>query len=69
MDTNSEQYQKALSQFRLNLGGILHPLRRYGQDVYVEQLIPEIVKLALQLHDRLDGKDIPIQAKEFTYPP
>ena len=62
-------YDKAITQFRLQMGGLLHPLRRYGQQEYVDLVIPEIVNLAMQLHLRLSGIDTPIEAKEFHYTP
>lgn len=53
--------KKAIAQFRLQVGGVLKPLRMYGQDHYVDTAIPIIVELALKLHERLNGNDVPIE--------
>ena len=52
--------EKAIGQFRLQLNGVMSPFHFYGQDAFVPPAIEEIVKLALKLHERLSGKDIPI---------
>lgn len=56
-----EQWEKAIGQFRLALNGILAPLRLYGQGLYVDSAMEEIVSLAIQLHLKLYGVDIPFQ--------
>lgn len=56
--------EKAIGQFKMQLNEVFAPFTgkvHYGQDVYVPQMVKEIVKLALQLHERLNGKDIPIK--------
>ena len=56
--------EKAIGQFKLQLNGAMQPFCgkvSYGQGIYVPQAIEEIVKLALLLHRRLNGEDIPIQ--------
>ena len=58
MDT--EQRQKAIGQFRLQLNGVFEPFLCYGLQDFVPEAIREVVILALQLHDRLSGKDVPI---------
>jgi len=55
---------KAIFQFKGQLAEMLQPLERYGQRDYVEECIPHIADLALQLHERLTGNDIPIIAKK-----
>ena len=58
--------EKALSQFRLALNGVFTPFTgkvHYGQNVYVPQMMEEIVRLALSLHERLSGNDVPIVIK------
>ena len=57
------EVDKTIGQFRLALNGVMTPFSgkvNYGLAVHVPQVIDEIVKLALKLHDRLNGKDIPI---------
>ena len=60
---NSEEidleWEKAVGQFRLTLNGIMKPLRLYGQGDYVDSAIEEIVSLAIQLYQRLEGVDEP----------
>jgi len=53
------EFDKALGQFRLNLNTIMKPLRLYGQGHYVDTATEELVSLAMQLHLRLYGVDIP----------
>ncbi len=53
--------EKAIGQFKLQLNGVLSPFNLYGMNVYITPAISEIVKLALQLHQRLNGEDIPIE--------
>ncbi len=54
-----EEDDKIIGQFRLNLNGILNPLRLYGQGNFVDEASEEIVSLALQLHHKLSGIDQP----------
>ena len=58
-------YDKAVSQFRMQLGGILHPLRKYGQDPFVDQAIIEIVKLTEDFSLRVRGVDKIISLEEI----
>ncbi len=52
---------KAIGQFKLQLNGVLAPFNLYGMHIYIPPAIKEIERLALQLHRRLNGEDIPIQ--------
>jgi len=52
--------EKAIGQFKLHLNGVFQPFHGYGHDVYIPESINQITKLALQLHRRLNGEDIPI---------
>lgn len=56
----NNEAQKAIGQFKLQLNGVLSPFNQYGLSVYISPAIKEIVDLALQLHKRLSGEDIPI---------
>lgn len=60
---------KAIFQFQGELMRLLKPLERYGQQAYVEMVVPEIVKIARQMLERVEGKDVPILAKTLTYTP
>jgi len=59
MSDEDTDWSKAIGQFRLALNGIMNPLRMYGQGFYVDSASEEIVSLALQLHNRLEGVDEP----------
>ena len=59
-----EQYDKALGQFRLQLGSIMNCFRCYGLDQDVDGASDEIVKLAEQFGMRIRGKNIPIRVRE-----
>ena len=62
IEVNEElEWDKAIGQFRLALNAILNPLRLYGQGQYVDSASEEIVSLAIQLHLKLYGVDIPYQ--------
>lgn len=52
--------EKAIGQFRLQLNGVFTPFRVYGLDVFIPGAVDETIQLALQLHERLNGKDVPI---------
>jgi hypothetical protein len=58
-DLDEEEFNKILGQFRLQLNGIMWPLRLYGQGPYVDSAMIELENLALQLHMKLSGIDIP----------
>ena len=55
-----EQYQKAVSQLRMNVAGALHPLRMYGQGEFVDEAVDIIVSLSEDFGLRVRGVDIPI---------
>jgi len=56
-----ESDKKAIGQFKLQLNGVMGPFNSYGLGVYIPPAIEEAVKLALQLHRRLNGEDVPIE--------
>ena len=60
-ELGEEDTAKALGQFLINLNQLLSPLRLYGQDKYVNEVTPEIEKLAWHLHWRLEGIDEPYE--------
>ena len=59
-----EQYDKALGQFRLQLGGIMNCFRCYGLSDDVDGAMIEIAKLAELFAMRVRGKDVPIKVRE-----
>jgi hypothetical protein len=52
--------EHAIGQFRLQLNGVFEPFTFYGQDIYIHQAKIEVEKMALALHRRLNGEDVPI---------
>ena len=64
MTEDDEEWDKAIGQFKLALNTIMSPLRLYGQAHYVDSASEEIVSLALQLHNRLEGIDEPYHINE-----
>jgi hypothetical protein len=57
---SDEEYAKAVSQLRLQIGGALRPLEAYGQAVYVTGAVNAIMKLAEDFGLRVRGIDQPI---------
>jgi len=62
-----EEIAKYVGQFSLALNGIMKPLRLYGQAHYVDMASQEIVKLAWQLHWKLDGIDLPYEVGDLHW--
>ncbi len=60
---SQEHYDKALTQFRLQLFGTMNCFRCYGMDTDVDGAMIEIETLAEQFAMRVRGKDIPIQVR------
>lgn len=56
--TDSE-YDKIIGQYQLALNGVMNPLTMYGQGDYVAQAIPVLTSLAVQLHHKMCGVDMP----------
>ena len=52
--------KKAIGQFQLQLNGIFSAFGQYGMWVYIPEAVKAIVDLALKLHERLNGADIPV---------
>jgi len=57
---SEEEYSKAKGQLRLQIGGALHPLRMYGQDVYVDTAVDIILDMAEDFGLRVRGYPRPI---------
>ena len=67
-EIDDEEYiSKAIGQFRLALNGLLKPLQRYGQTDYVIGVAGEILKLAWQLHWKLEGMDMPYEVADLHW--
>jgi hypothetical protein len=58
---DDEQYMKALGQYRMGVRRLLLPLRAYGQQEYVDHVEDHFLALALSLHMRLLGEDVPLE--------
>lgn len=65
--SEDEEYDKILGQYRMKLNGLLHPLRLYGQAPYVDSVSEELVSLAVQLHLRLNGVDMPYTVRDLHW--
>ena len=61
---SQESYDKALSQLKLQLNGIMNCFRCYGLNDDVDGAMAEITKLAEQFAMRVRGKDVPIKVRE-----
>jgi len=57
---NTQDRQKAIGQFKLQMNVVMQPFHYYGMGVHIPPAIEAITELALKLHERLNGKDIPI---------
>jgi len=55
-----EEYDKAVGQLRLQLGGVFDPFRKYGMDLFIPGAIVECTKLAEDFGLRVRGIDKPI---------
>ena len=66
-DNDDAEYDKIIGQFRGVLNKLLWPLRMYGQGKYVEDVIPELVSLGVQLHMKLNGIDIPYDVRDLHW--
>ena len=60
-------FNKIIGQYRLNLNGLLKPLRMYGQGHYVDGVIEELVSLSIQMHEKLNGTDKPYKTKNIHW--
>jgi len=67
VDLNDAEFDKIVGQYRLQLNGLLHPLRLYGQGHYVDGVLVELEKLAIQMHLKLSGLDIPYEINELHW--
>jgi hypothetical protein len=58
--TEDEAYFKAIFQLRSAINILIMPLRAYGQGVYVDGVMEQLVSLAVQFHQKaLDVSDDP----------
>jgi len=57
---SDEDYQKAVSQLRLQFNGVFGPFNIYGLDVFVPGAIEECVRLCEDFGLRVRGVDTPI---------
>jgi hypothetical protein len=66
-DEELEDFLKIMGQFRLKLTDVMRPLRRYGQDVYVDGCSEEIESLAFQMYLKLSGIDMPYEVEHKVH--
>ena len=58
MDDDKEQ--KAVTQFKIGMIGVLSPFDMYGLGIFIPGAIEEATELMLQTRKRLNGIDEPI---------
>ena len=63
MMLSEAEKHKAVSQFKLQMNVVLSPFNMHGLDIFITGAIEETADLALLLHKRLNGQDIPITAE------
>lgn len=66
-DLDDLDFDKIIGQYRLQLNGLLKPLRLYGQGGYVDAAMEELVSLAIQVHLKLSGVDIPYEYQDLHW--
>ena len=54
--------EKAEGQLRLQIMGVLQVFNCYGLGDFIPEATAEIVKLAQQYHERMNGNDVPIRS-------
>lgn len=59
-----DDFGKVLGQFRLQVNGVMRPFNLYGMHTYVPVAISLIESLAVQLHQKLSGIDLPYWIQE-----
>ncbi len=57
-----EEYQSMIGHFRLQLNGVMLPLRTYGLGPYVDGAINAVMDLVDQFGQKVRGKEKPILA-------
>ena len=57
---SDKDYSKSLWQIRGQLNDIFFPLRKYGQEIYVDGAIEETMELFETWGKRIRGRDIPV---------
>lgn len=66
-ELDEEDIAKIVGQFVLALNRLMKPLRRFGQNDYVDMASAEITHLAWQMHWRLEGVDTPYEVEEVHW--
>jgi len=65
---SDEEWAKLLFQTRGQLNAILNPLRIYGQGIYVDGAIEELLILFDKFGQRVRGKDVPVIVRQSYAP-
>ncbi len=61
---SDEDYRKAITQLRLQVGGVFEPFDMYGLQTFIPTAIDEIVKLCEDFGLRVRGVDKPISLEK-----
>jgi len=59
MEDDDMNFDKVVGQLRFALNRVMKPLELYGQGHYVRTAVEEIISLAVQMHLKLSGLDVP----------
>lgn len=65
---SDEEWNKLMFHTRSQVTAILNPLRAYGQGVYVDGAIEELMKLFDLFSQYVRGKDIPVMVRDKPDP-
>jgi len=65
---SDDEWAKLLFLTRGQINAILNPLRAYGQGVYVDGAIEELLVLFDKFGQRVRGKDIPLIVRQSYAP-
>lgn len=55
-----DQYHMAVTKLRLHIGGVLYPLRKYGQGDYVDEAIVQLTKVCEDFGLQVRGVNHPL---------
>ena len=61
------EYQKALTQLRLQLNGVFEPFDQYGLGVFIPGAVQEAVKLCEDFGLRVRGVDKPLSLEQVRH--
>jgi len=66
-DLDDSEFDKIVGQYRLALNDLMRTLYIYGLNIYVDGMKESLVSLAIQMHLRLSGVDIPYEVEHSAH--